>query len=87
MVYSEMVAGRQYQVRFRAQSRPGYPRRSFIVAVNGQTLASFQPIGSFQNYTSPTFTATGTSGAVTFATIDVGHDCASGINDVEIVAM
>lgn len=83
---SGLAVGATYRVSFRIAQRPGYPANQVAVAFQGTSLGTFTPSStSFQAAATAWFTATATSGTLTFTgQVDPSADHASGIDDIRL---
>ncbi|HEX8240153.1 MAG TPA: RHS repeat domain-containing protein [Allosphingosinicella sp.] len=82
---SGLVTGTSYVATFQLAARPGFPSNPVTVAFNGTTLGTFSPAStSFANVTSAAFTASGSSGTLTFTGASYAGDTSSGLDKVAV---
>lgn len=82
---SGLVPGASYKVSFRMSGRPGYVAIPLTLAFDGQSIGTFQAAtASFAAATSPAFTATASSGTLTFTGIATADYYTSGIDLVTV---
>lgn len=85
MNVSGLVVGGVYVVQFQASARPGYSANQLAVAFGSTSLGSHTPGSTnFAAITTPSFTASATTGVVSFTGVS-GGNTASGIDAVAVV--
>lgn len=78
--------GASYSVRFHIAQRPGYGANPVTVAFAGASLGSFTPSSSaFTRVATATFTASASTGTLSFTGAAASGDTSSAIDKVEIV--
>ena len=82
-----LTPGASYTISFRMSGRPGYVAIPLTLAFNGIAIGTVQATThSFVATTSPAFTATASSGTLTFTGVASADNMASGIDMVTIAA-
>jgi YD repeat-containing protein len=82
---SGLVAGTRYVAAFRLAARPGFPSNPVTVAFNGIPLGTFSPAStSFAMVTSAAFTASGSSGTLSFTGANNAGDTSTGLDKVTV---
>jgi hypothetical protein len=88
LAVSGLTSGAQYFVRFLLAKRPFYSPATVTVSFDGNALNSFSPsLDSFAQKTTTAFTASGTSGTITFTGVvsPTNNDAGSAIDSVSII--
>ncbi|HEX8620555.1 MAG TPA: LysM peptidoglycan-binding domain-containing protein [Allosphingosinicella sp.] len=82
-----LTAGAQYSVKFRLAARPATGGTPVTVSFNGTVLGTFSPSTIWFEEFSATFTATGSTGTLTFSTPAAAGDRSTAIDKVRIAAL
>jgi YD repeat-containing protein len=84
---SGLSVGAQYSVKFLIAARPATGGAPVTVSFNGTVIGTFTPDSIAFQECSATFTATGSTGTVTFSTPAAAGDHSSAIDKVRIAAL
>ncbi len=82
-----LTAGAQYSVKFRLAARPATGGTPVTVSFNGTVLGTFSPSTIWFEEFSATFTATGSTGTLSFNTPAAAGDRSTAIDKVRIAAL
>lgn len=82
-----LTVGQSYYFKFQSAQRPGFAVTPLQVSWQGANLGSYTPASaSFQQFSSQGFTATSSSGQVTFAATPTSGETGQALDNVTIVA-